>query len=85
MLLLMFGLGAAVGAFAGAAFVQRHLHTLRRSLADEMRHALVDEFSQRFRHIENQLDYLESAIKIHQLSVYDAGVPAPRVPQSTAG
>lgn len=84
MLLLMFGLGAALGALVGGVFTLRHSHAFRRKLADEMRHELVDEFSQRFRHIENQLDYLESAIKLQLLSSYDTGVPAPRLPGSRA-
>jgi hypothetical protein len=85
MLLLMFGLGAAFGAVVGGVFVLRHSHSFRRKLADEMRHELVDEFSQRFRHIENQLDYLESAIKLQLLNMYDTGVPVPRLPGSRAG
>ncbi len=71
-------LGALVGTLSGGAFVLRHLHLVRRSLAMEMCHELTDEFGQRFRHIENQLDYLESAI-VHLRNDLDqrASTPLP--------
>jgi hypothetical protein len=64
MVLFMIGAlaGGLIGALSGGAFALHNLHTLRRGLASEMRHDLTDEFDQRFRHIENQLEYLESAI-----------------------
>jgi uncharacterized membrane protein YccC len=64
MMLFLIGalVGALIGTVSGGAFALRHLHLLRRGLATEMCHDLTDEFGQRFRHIENQLEYLESAI-----------------------
>jgi hypothetical protein len=84
MLLLIFGLGAAFGAVVGVLFALRHSHSFRRKLADEMRHELFDEFSQRFRHIETHLEYLESAIMLQLLSQNDTGAAAPRLPGSRA-
>lgn len=80
MLFPMFVLGVVVGALVSAAFAVRSLHLLRRSLADEMRHDLFDEFSQQFRHLEDQLEYLEAVIKSRVLSQYDISIPAQRAP-----
>jgi hypothetical protein len=80
MLFPMFVLGAVVGALIGAAFAVRNLHLLRRTLAAEMRHDLVDEFRQQFRHLDDQLEYLEAVVKNRVLNQYDLSIPAQRPP-----
>jgi hypothetical protein len=82
MLFPTFVLGAIVGVVLHAVIWHWHLRSLRHDLADEIRHELVDEFEHQFRHIVNQLDYLEQAMRLSLPNPYDVGVPAPRLPGS---